>query len=441
MSAELLARIQFAFTAGFHFLFPPITIGLAWLLFGMMNRYRRSGDERDERLARFWLKLLGLNFAVGVATGITLEFQFGMNWSEYSRYVGDIFGAPLAAEGVLAFFLESVFMGVMLFGWKRLSRKTLWFASLMVAVGSTLSAFWIIVANSWQQTPTGYRVVGGRAELSDFWSAVFNPSTWPRYLHTVTAALITGAFFVLGISAWFLLKQRHQEFARRSFKPALWVAFLAAVLELGLGHWHAVQVTHTQPAKLAAIEGLFHTQRRAPALLFGIPDGERQMVHAAVAIPGALSLLTFGDRDAEVKGLDAFPREHWPPLLPTFFSFHLMVALGMLFIGYGSLGMLLLWRRRLFSGALSRWYLRAALLLAPLPLLANELGWITAEMGRQPWIVYGLLRTTDAVSLAVPAWQVLASLLVFVVVYAALGALWLYLLLRAIKRGPETAAA
>jgi len=243
-------------TAGFHFIFPPISIGLAWMLVWMLWRYYKTEDDLYGRMARFWLKIFGVTFAVGVATGITLEFQFGTNWADYSRFVGDIFGAPLAAEGIFAFFLESTFVGVLLFGWKRISKKALWFASLMVAVGATLSAFWIIVANSWMQTPAGYEIVNGRAELVDFFAAVFNPSTIPRYLHTVNAALITGAMFVLGISAWFLLKGKDIEFAKKSLRAALWVTLLTGAAQIPLGHYHAVQVANTQPEKLAAIEGL-----------------------------------------------------------------------------------------------------------------------------------------------------------------------------------------
>ena len=272
MDPVLLSRIQFALTVGFHFIFPPLTIGLAWLIVWFMTKYKNTGDDFYRSLSRFWIKLFTVSFAIGVATGITMEFQFGTNWAEYSRFVGDIFGAPLAAEGIFAFFLESSFMGVLLFGWNRLSRKTLWFASLMVAVGSTLSAFWIIVANSWMQTPTGFHIVAGRAELTNFWLAVFNPSTIPRYLHTVCASLITGAFFMLGVSAWYLLKKRHLNFAKSSLKAALVIAFISSIFQLGIGHAHAIQVAFTQPEKLAAIEGIFDTQTRAPALVFGIPN-------------------------------------------------------------------------------------------------------------------------------------------------------------------------
>ncbi len=436
MDAVLLARIQFALTIGFHFIFPPLTIGLAWLIFWFMTRYRRTGDKAHAAQVRFWTRLFALTFTVGVATGITMEFQFGTNWADYSRFVGDIFGAPLAAEGILAFFLESTFLGVLLFGWNRFSKKTLWLSSLLVAIGSTLSAFWIIVANSWMQTPAGYKVVAGRAELTDFFAAVFNPSTVPRFLHTLDACLITGAFFMLGISAWYLLKGRHVEFAGKSLKVSLVVGFVAAFLQVFLGHYHAVQVTRTQPEKLAAFEGLFETQKAAPLLIFGIPDAESRKVHAAVRIPGMLSLLTSGTTDTEVRGLNDFPEDEWPPIGLTFFSFHLMFLLGMYFVGLTALGMYLLWRKKLFD---NKFFLMLAVVSLPLPIIANELGWIAAEVGRQPWIVYRLFRTSNAISKSVPAGQVLASIIMFTVIYSLLFALWIFLLRREVKKGPGLA--
>jgi cytochrome d ubiquinol oxidase subunit I len=290
VDAALLARIQFALTVSFHYIFPSITIGMAWMIVWMLTRHLRTGDPLYQRMARFWIKVFALSFAVGVATGITMEFQFGMNWARYSRFVGDIFGVPLAAEGILAFFLESSFLGILLFGERRVSRRVYWFSSLMVAVGSTLSAFWIVVANSWQQTPAGYQIVNGRAELVDFWAAVFNPSTVERFLHTVDGTLVAGAFFILGLSAWFLLRGQHLEFARRSLSMALVAGFLASALQVPLGHFHAVQVAETQPVKLAAFEGLWETQTNAPLLLFGIPNREQRRTDFALDLPGLLSI-------------------------------------------------------------------------------------------------------------------------------------------------------
>jgi cytochrome d ubiquinol oxidase subunit I len=442
MDPLVLSRIQFALTIGFHFIFPSVTIGLAWFNVYFMTRYLRSGSAADRGVARFWIGIFALSFVIGVASGVAMEFQFGTNWARYSRFVGDIFGAPLAAEGILAFFLESSFLALLVFGWDRVSRRTLWAASVAVAFGATLSAFWIIAANSWQQTPAGYRLVegAGRPELTSFFQAVFNASTVPRFLHTVDAALIAGAFFVLGIGAWFLLAGRHLELARASLRAGLPAALVFSALELGLGHYHAVQVAGTQPEKLAAIEGLFETQRGAPALLFGIPDRDAQAVRGAVKVPGALSLLAKFDADAEIRGLKDFPKENWPPLGLTFYPFHLMVALGMFFIAFSAAGVFLLWRKKLFDGSVpGRLFLRAALLAIPLPIIACELGWITAEVGRQPWVVYRLLKTSDAYSATVPAGQIFLTLILFSAVYLLLLVLWIYLLRKKMIRGPDPA--
>ncbi|MGC8826175.1 MAG: cytochrome ubiquinol oxidase subunit I [Anaerolineae bacterium] len=439
MDPVLLARIQFGLTAAFHFLYPPVTIGLAWLIVYIGWRYLRTADPEYERMSAFWIKIFALLFAVGVATGITMEFQFGTNWSAYSRFVGDIFGSPLAAEGVFAFFLESTFLGVLIFGRRRVSRGVYWFSTLMVAVGSTLSAFWIIVANSWQQTPTAYRIVGEgafrRAELTNFLAAVFNPSTLPRYTHTVVASILTGAFFMAGISAWYLLKGRHQEFARRSLQIGLAAAAVTSLLILVTGHFHSVQVALTQPAKMAAFEGLFRTEQGAGMVLWGFPDVASQTVRLRIAVPKLLSFLIHFDPNAVVAGLDQFAPEDWPPVTLAFYPYHLMVLLGGWFIFISWLGILL--GKRRFS---YRAFLWAVLLSLPLPWLSLELGWMAAEVGRQPWAVYGLLRTRDAVSGAVPAEQVLATIILFVLIYSALLALLVFLLRREIMRGPEAPA-
>ena len=434
MDALWLSRLQFALTAGFHFIFPPLTIGLAWLIFWFMTRYKRTGDDFYRRLARFWIRIFAVSFVVGVATGITMEFQFGTNWSQYSRYVGDIFGAPLAAEGVLSFFLESTFLAVLVLGWDKVSVRVHWFSSLMVALGATLSAFWIIVANSWQQTPAGFHIANGRAELTSFWAAAFNPSMAVRFLHTVDGALITGAFFMLGISAWYLLKGRHVECAKASLKLSLIVAFVASFIELGLGDAHGKQIAKYQPAKLAAMEALFQTQKGAPEVVIGIPDAKAKTVHAAIKVPGLLSLMAFGSAGAEVKGLDAFDEKDWPPVGICFFSFRAMLGLGMYFIAFSAFGVLLLLMKKAYT---NRLFLSLAALTIPLPFLANELGWVTAEVGRQPWIVYNLLRTSEGYSATVPAVQVLISIIMFTAVYALLFAAWIFLLRKEVGRGPE----
>lgn len=435
MDAELLARIQFALTVGFHYIFPPLTIGMAWLIVVMQTLYLKTGQSLYDRMSKFWIKLFAISFVVGVASGIVMEFQFGTNWAEYSRFVGDIFGAPLAAEGIFAFFLESAFIGVLIWGTDRVSKSFYWFSSLLVAMGSTLSAFWIIVANSWMQTPAGYQIINGRAELTDFWAAVFNPSTIPRYLHAVDGALITGSFFIMGVSAYLLLNKKHLDLAKQSLKIALVVALLASTMQGALGHYHAVQVAHTQPAKLAAFEGLFETEQGAPLLLFGIPDGEQEKVHFAVGVPKLLSWVAFGDFNAEVKGLKDFPKDEWPPIGISFFSFHLMVALGGAFILLSALGLWLLYRGQLFE---NRLYLKILMYCIPLPIIANELGWIAAEVGRQPWIVYNLMKTADGVSITVPAIQILLSIIMFCLIYSILLAAWIFLLKKKIDAGPPS---
>jgi cytochrome d ubiquinol oxidase subunit I len=434
VDAVLLARIQFAITIGFHFIFPPITIGLAWLLVAMEWMGWRRGDETWVRMGKFFAKLLALTFAVGVATGIVMEFQFGTNWAEYSKYVGDIFGAPLAAEGVLAFFLESGFLGLYLFGRGRVSKGTHWFSALMVAVGATISAFWIIVANSWQQTPAGFVVRNGRAELANFWDAVFNPSTLPRYFHTMDAAVITGAFVVAGVAAWLLLHGREESLAKKALSLALAVGLIASLAEVfPFGHFHAQQVARTQPEKFAAIEGLYTSQTGAPIAVFAVPFTRPPELKAAVEIPGLLSWMAFGDVNAPVKGINEFPPENIPPLWLTFVSFHNMVVLGLYFIAAMGWGMLLLVRGKLWG---RRRYLTLLVWSLPLPVVACQLGWMAAEVGRQPWIVYGLLRTSDGVSHGVPAGDILATIILFSLVYLALGALWLFLMVREVKHGP-----
>jgi len=435
MDVVLLSRIQFAATVGFHFLFPPISIGLAWLLVILEGLGWRTGQDVYVRAGRFFARLLALTFAVGVATGIVMEFQFGTNWASYARFVGDIFGAPIAAEGVFAFFLESGFLGLYLFGRSRIGKGLHWFSILMVAVGSTISAFWILVANSWQQTPAGYVIQNGRAELTDFWAAVFNESTVPRFLHTVDAALIAGAFFVAGVSACLLLRDRENAVARIAIKLALVFGLVASLLEVfPLGHEHAKQVARTQPEKFAAIEGLYTSQTSAPLVLFGVPFQRPPELKALVEVPGLLSWLAFGDFSAPVRGLDEFPEDEVPPLFLTFVSFHNMVILGLYFIAAMAWGVWQVRRNRLWD---CRWFLKLLVWSIPLPLLACQFGWIAAEVGRQPWIVYRLLKTADAHSQAVTAAEVAFSLVLFGLVYILLGALYVYLLVREVRRGPD----
>jgi cytochrome bd ubiquinol oxidase subunit I len=439
LDAVFLARLQFALTVGFHFLFPPLTIGLAWLLVLIEAIGWRTNDEHYVRAGKLFGHLLALTFAVGVATGIVMEFQFGMNWSEYSKFVGDIFGAPLAAEAVLAFFMESTFLGLYLFGRGKVSKGVHWFSILMVAVGSTISAFWILVANSWQQTPAGYVIQNGRAELTSFAEAVFNPSMTVRFHHTMSAAITAGAFFMAGIAAYFLLKGREVEMAKRTMKIAVVVGLIASVVTLfPFGHLHGQQVARTQPEKFAAIEGVYTGQSGAPLAVFGYPTELPPELKVPVAIPKMLSWMAFGDVDAYIKGITEFPAENRPPLWMTFVSFHNMVILGCYFIGVMAFTAWKLWK-----GALWRtgWLLKVLKYSIFLPLVACEFGWTAAEVGRQPWIVYHVLRTADAASPVVGAEQILFSIIVFCLVYALLAALYLYLLAREVGHGHESVGA
>lgn len=433
-----LSRAQFAFTVMFHYLFPPLSIGLGLLMVIMEAAFLRTRDPQYEAMTRFWTRIFAVNFAAGVASGIVMEFQFGTNWATYSRFVGDVFGSALAAEGIFAFFLESGFLAVLVFGWNRVGPKMHFFATTMVFLGSCFSAVWIVIANSWQHTPAGYVLVehegAMRAEIVDFWAMVFNPSAMHRLGHVMLGSFIVGAFFVMSISAWYLLKNRHQGFARRSFVIALVVGALASWGELVSGHAQAQAVAKNQPAKLAAFEGHFVSAEHGTELwLFGWPDEAEQRVRYGVAIPKMLSFLVYEDFDRPVPALDQVPREDRPPVVVPFVSYHVMVVLGMTFIGLTSLALVLWWRGRLFS---QRWLLWIFVVMVIGPYIANQTGWVAAEVGRQPWVVYGLLRTSDAVSHVVPAEQVLISIIAFGVVYLALFCVWLFVINEKIRHGP-----
>ncbi|MGA2583372.1 MAG: cytochrome ubiquinol oxidase subunit I [Tepidisphaeraceae bacterium] len=430
-----LCRIQFAMTAAFHFLFPPITIGLSWLLVLVEWRAWRQKDPIAETAAQFFAKLLALTFAVGVASGVPMEFQFGTNWSSYSKFVGDIFGAPLAAEGVFAFFLESGFLGLYIFGRHRVARKWLFLAICMVAFGATISAFWILVANSWMQTPAGFVIHDGRAELTSFSAAVFNDSMWPRFFHTMFAGFVTGAFYMAGVSAALLLKNRANPIARYTLKLAIVIGLIVSVMEVfPFGHLHARQVARTQPEKFAAIEGLYSSQSKAPLVMFAIPFSAPPTLKAKAEVPGLLSWMAFGDIDAKIKGINDFPADDIPPLWLTFVSFHNMVVLGMYFIFVMSWAALKMSRGILFD---STKFLRLLVISIPLPLAACELGWMAAEVGRQPWAVYHLIRTADAFSSNLSPAMVLSSIIMFAIIYIILGSLYIFLMVQKIHHGPD----
>jgi cytochrome d ubiquinol oxidase subunit I len=429
-----LARLQFALTIMFLFLFPPITLGLSLLIVMIETARWRTGKDLYTRMSDYWLRLFAVTFAIGVASGIVMEFEFGTNWASYSRFVGDIFGAPLAAEGVFAFFLESGFLGLLLFGRRKISSFVRWLAAVMVWLGSTLSAFWIIVANSWMQTPAGFRVVDGRAELTDFWAAVFNPSTLPRYFHTVTSAWVCGAFMMAGISAWYFLRGRANDVARASLRLSSVVALVAIGLSFATGDHHARQVAHTQPAKFAAMEGLYSTQAGAPLVLFSLPPKQHEKARGPeLMVTNLTSFLAFGNFQAPVQGLEEFPRGTWPPVAVTFLSFHNMVIAGNLLLLVAIIAVVQMARGKLEGSRRTQWLLLWSI---PLPHIAIQLGWMAAEAGRQPWIVYGLMRTSDGASKVVSAPEIMTSIALFGVIYLLLGAAWLFLLRREVLHGP-----
>jgi cytochrome d ubiquinol oxidase subunit I len=438
MDVEILARIQFAFTISFHYIYPPLSIGLGLVLVIMEGLYLKTGDKRYELMTRFWLKIFALIFGIGVATGIIMEFEFGTNWATYSKYVGDIFGSALAAEGIFAFALESGFLGILLFGWNRVGPKVHFFSTVMVFLGSMFSAIWIVVANSWQQTPAGYHIVGegmqARAEITDFWAMVFNPSSVERIIHVWIGAFLAGAFLVLSISAWYILKKRFLSLSVPAFKIALVVATVSALGQLVAGHASADGVSKNQPIKLAAMEGHYDSLSKADMYLFGWVQQKEQKT-IGLAIPGGLSFLTYQDFSHKIKGLNAYPASDKPKQINAIFQFyHIMIAIGMLLIASTLLACWYWKKGVLFEKKWLMWFFVFAVLL---PQLANQAGWFTAEMGRQPWVVYGLLRTSDALSRSVSAGQVLFSLILFTFVYALLFALFIFLLTRKIHHGPE----
>lgn len=438
MDVVLLSRIQFAVAAGFHFIFPPLTFGITLIILVLETLYLKSDEEIYKTISSFLIKILGLVFVIGTATGIVLEFSFGTNWAQYSRLVGDIFGAPLAAEGILAFFLESVFLGVLLFGRNRVSRKVYWLSAFLVFFGAHLSGFWIIIANSWMQTPAGYAMEGGRAVLTDFYAAVFNPSTVIRYLHTMLAGWITGSLFLAGLAAWYLLNKHHESFSKILLKISLVIFMFSALAQFVSGHSSSVQVTKTQPEKMAAFEALWNTMEGAPLALFGIPIESEQKTYLEISIPKMLSLLAYFDPNAKILGLNEFKPDERPPVLLPYASYHVMIALGSLFALLAAVGALMLFRGTAYT---ARWFHVALIAAIPLPHLANEFGWIAAEVGRQPWAVYRVLRTADAVSVVVPAWQVLFSLIMFSLIYVLLFVVFIAILLKIVKKGPGAAEA
>jgi cytochrome d ubiquinol oxidase subunit I len=432
-------RFQFAFTITYHYLFPQLTMGLALLIVILKGLALRSGNARYDECARFWSRIFAINFAMGVVTGIPMEFQFGTNWSAFSAYAGGVVGQMLAMEGVFSFFLESAFLGLVLFGEKKLGPRGHVAATALLFAGTWLSGYFITAANAWMQHPVGHALDGsGRVRLISLWALLTNPWLGWQYLHTMLASVVTAGFVMASIGAFYLLAKRHEEHGRIFLRLALGATFPATILvAFPTGDYQAHNVALHQPASFAAMEGLFRTEEGADLALLGQPDVERMRLDNPLEVPRLLSFLTHKRWKAEIRGLEAFPRDRWPQNIPLlYYSYHIMVGLGTVFIAVTGLAALLLWRKRLFT---SRWMLWILMFTLPFPYIANTAGWMTAELGRQPWLVVGLLRTQEGASALVSAGNVLFTLLGFMGLYAALGALFLVLVLRTIQKGPETA--
>ena len=430
-------RLHFAFTITFHYIFPQLTMGLALLIFLLKTIALRAGDESYNRAARFWARIFGISFALGVVTGIPMEFQFGTNWSEFSKAAGGVIGQTLAMEGVFSFFLESTFLGLFLFGEKRLGPKGHWVSSLMMFLGSWLSGYLIVATDAWMQHPVGYALApNGQFQLTSFWALVLNPWALWQYSHTMIGAVITGSFTMASVGAFYLLSRTHEPSGRLFVRLAVIVGVIAAILQLfPTGDGQGKMIARYQPATLAAMEGLFQTEKGAPIAILGQPDMDKQRLDNPMILPKALSFLTYRVWSAEVKGMNEFPPQDLPDSVPLlYYSYHVMVGLGTIFIAILLLSAWKLWRGTLYESPGILW---ALLLSLPFPFIANTAGWITAEVGRQPWLIFGLMRTRAGVSPMVSAGNAWFTLIGFMGLYTVLGILFLFLVYREIDRGPE----
>ncbi len=440
MTPEIIHRLHFAFTITFHYLFPQLTMGLALLIVVIKTVALRSGNEIWDRAARFWGRIFGINFIMGVVTGIPMEFQFGTNWARFSRLSGGVIGQPLAMEGVFSFFLESAFLGLFLYGEKRISPRLHWFSAVMVWLGSWISGFFIIVTDAWMQHPVGYaRMADGHFEMLSFWQLLLNPWAIFQYMHNMTGAVITGSFVMAAVGAFYLLEGKCEEYGRIFLKVGVIAGVISSILIIfPTGDLAGKYVAQNQPAAIAAMEGLFSSQVGAPIVLMGQPNEETGQIDNPIVVNDVLSFLIYGTTKAEVKGLDQFPRDQWPSALPLlFYAYHIMAGLGTWFVLLMLVSAFLLWRGRLST---SRWVLWALLLSFPLPYIANTAGWMTAELGRQPWLIYGLMRTSEGFSDTVSASNGLFTLLGFMGLYTLLGLLFTVLVYREIANGPDPKA-
>lgn len=437
MDSLLIHRIHFGFTVTYHYIFPQLTMGLALLILVLKTIFMRTNDERYNRAARFWAKIFGINFVLGVVTGIPMEFQFGTNWSQFSRLTGGVMGQPLVMEGVFSFFLESAFLGLFLFGEKRLGRWGHWWAGFAVFLGSWLSGFFIIVANAWMQHPVAYaRMSDGSFQVTSFWGVLLNRWALLQYAHTMSGAVITSSFVMAALGAFYLLEGEHQEYGRMFLNVGVIAGVISSLFQLfPSGDIQGKYMARVQPVTVAGMEALWHSERGAPLVIIGQPNPERQTIENPIAVNKVLSFLAYGTTAAEVKGLDEFPREDWPDNIPLlYYAYHIMVGLGTIFIAVMVVAALLLWRKKLFT---SRWALWIVMLSLPFPYIANTAGWLVAELGRQPWLVYGLLRTQHGYSTNVSAGDGWFTLLGFLGLYALLSVFFLFLAYREIEHGPE----
>lgn len=432
-------RLQFAFTVTFHYIFPQLTMGLALLIFVLKTTALRTGNQHYNSCARFWIRIFAINFVIGVVTGIPMEFQFGTNWSQFSRVAGGVIGQPLALEGVYSFFLESTFLGLLVFGEKRISPRLHWLASLALFIGSWLSGFFIIVTDAWMQHPVGYETLpNGMIGLTNLWNVLLNPWALWQYAHNMIATVVTGSFVMAALGAFYLLEGKHEQYGRTFVRVGVVAGLIAmALLIMPAGDQQGRMVTEYQPVTLAAMEGLFQTTQSAPIVLIGQPDVDRKQLDNPIIVPSVLSFLTYRRWRAEVKGLDSFPPDRWPDNIPLlYFSYHIMVGLGTILIAVMAVAALLLWRGQLYTNRGALWVL---LLMIPFPYIATIAGWLTAELGRQPWVIYGVMRTAAGLSPRVSSGSGQFTLLGFMGLYMVLGILFLFLVWREIEQGPEAA--
>jgi cytochrome bd ubiquinol oxidase subunit I len=441
MDTALIHRLHFAFTITFHYLFPQLTMGLAPLIVAFKTMALRTGDERYNQAARFWARIFGINFLMGVVTGIPMEFQFGTNWAQFARLTGGVIGQPLVMEGVFSFFLESAFLGLFLYGEKRLSPKGHWWTAVLVFLGSWLSGFFIIVTDAWMQHPVAYeRLANGGFQVNSFWGLLLNPWALMQYAHNMSGAVITAAFVMCAVGAYYLLEQKFLEQGRIFLRMGVIAGVISCALQIfPTGDLQGRYMAKHQPETTAAMEGLFKTTIGAPIVLIGQPDEEHQRIDNPLVVNRVLSFLIYGTPTAAVKGLNDFPKDRWPTNIPLlYYSYHIMAGLGTIFVAVMAIAFLLLWRKKLFT---ARWMLWILLLCLPFPYIANTAGWMTAELGRQPWLVYNLLRTSEGYSKNVQAGNGLFTLLGFMGLYALLAVLFLFLMHHEIANGPQVAPA